>query len=82
MASSALDLLNLEYDKVTFMDIAEEDSEKELENGLDEDMKILQSFSKNPCLYLIKINRKFNFYPGNSSVRASSVFLPPPEFNA
>jgi ADP-glucose pyrophosphorylase len=80
VAPSAMTILNLEYDQTILMNIAEEESPKEIEVSLENDVKILQSFLKTSYFYIIEDSKEFNFYEEDSSIYTSSILLPPPEF--
>tara|TARA_R110000772_G_scaffold82047_1_gene174247 strand:- start:1140 stop:1442 length:303 start_codon:yes stop_codon:yes gene_type:complete len=82
LAPSVSYLLHLDHDEVALIDSAKEESQKEVETSIDEDIIITQSVSKLPSYYLEEDNRVLNFYKDDSSIYASSVHLPPPEFNA
>ena len=82
LAPSVSDLLNLGYDEVALIDSSEEESQKEIGTSMDENIIIMESLSKIYIYYVEEYNGVFKFYRGDSSIHASSVHLPPPEFNA
>jgi hypothetical protein len=82
LAPSVSELLNLDYTEVALIDSSEEESQKEIETSMDEDIIIMNSLSIIHIYYLEEYNGVFKFYRDNSSIHASSVYLPPPKFNA
>ena len=60
--------------------MVEEEPQKEVQTGLEEDLKILQLLSNIPNLYIDEDALVFNFYEENFSIYAPSILLPPPEF--
>jgi hypothetical protein len=69
-------------DEVALIDISEEESQKEIETSIDEDVIIKEPLSKISIFSLEENNDVFKVYRDDSSIHASSVHLPPPEFNA
>ncbi|MFT4668953.1 MAG: hypothetical protein ACI840_000102 [Ulvibacter sp.] len=80
LAPSVSNLLNLEYDEVALLDIVEEESQKEVEPSIDDDIVIIQGLSKISSYSLEEDICMFNFYGDDSFIHASSVHLPPPKF--
>ncbi len=79
LAPSALSLLNFDHNGAGLID-AEEESQNEMEIGLDEDIIIMQSLSKYSNFNLEENPRLYNFYKENTSLFALRVLLPPPEY--
>ncbi len=77
---SVLKVLDFENNEVILIDSEEESQNKEGEISLEEDIKIIQSLSKAPNLYLDEDGIAFNFYEEDSSIYSASIHLPPPEF--
>jgi hypothetical protein len=67
---------------VVLIETAEEESQKEVETSIDEDIIVIQLVSKLSSYYSEENNRVSKFYRDDSSIYTSSVHLPPPEFNA
>ena len=79
LAPSALSLLNFDYNEVVLID-AEEDSQNELETGIDEDIKIIPSLSKFSNFNFREDPSVYDFHKENFKPFTSGVHLPPPEF--
>ncbi len=73
------DILNLGYDDVVLIDTAEEESQKEVETNIDEDILIIKLSAKLSYYYTEEDSSMLKFYRDDSSMYTSSVHLPPPE---
>jgi SpoU rRNA methylase family enzyme len=73
------DILNLGYDDVVLIDAAEEESQKEVETNIDEDILIIKLSAKLSYYHTEEDSSMFKFYRDDSSMYISIVHLPPPE---
>jgi len=81
LSPSVSNLLNLGYDEVVLIDSTEEESQKEVETSIDEDIIIIKLVSNLQKYCLEEDSNVLKFYRDNSSMYALSVHLPPPELS-
>jgi hypothetical protein len=81
LSPSVSNLLNLGYDEIVLIDSTEEESQKEVESSIDEDIIIIKLVSKFTNCYLEEDSSVLKSYSEVFSMYASTVYLPPPELS-
>jgi hypothetical protein len=72
-------MLDSTFDEIVLVDFAEEESQKNTENGFEEKILLIHNHSGLEITCLLNDRILFNFYLENSSNYTAEIHLPPPE---